>query len=297
MWKPILLSCALILPVAAAPGAKREVFYAGDITPASIAPTFDNGYLAVYDLDRAAPVYAPDGSLAFRFLPPHGSVHNVAVDVDGAAAFALANLGPNDRGGISIANPEGVQIQWIDTGDYVPSGLSFAPDHSLWTIGWKRELSSGPELPQYEILRHYSRDGRELGRYLPRSSFAVEFPVGGPHPPTIGWTGGWGLRIAGGRIGACLLVGRKGLWVETDMSGKELGRWPLDPDGSPNAITADGTVYASTPRGILALDRSSGQWKPTAVQVPNGILLGAQGAQLVFAIRGEKRLLWLPAKP
>ena len=294
MWKQILFSCTSILALAAAPEAKREVFYAGDLGPASITPTFENGYLAVYDVDSSALIYAPDGSLAFRFVPPRGSVHNVAVDVDGVTAFALANLGHVDHGAISIVDARGTETQWIDTGDYVPSGLSFAPDHSLWAIGWKRELSSDTELPQYEILRHYARDGRELGRYLPRSSFAAEFAAGGPHPPAMGATGGWDLRVAGGRIGAWLRAKNETLWVEADMSGKELGRWLLD--GNPSAIIADGTVYAGTAKGILALDRGSGQWRPTALHVPEGILLGAQGAQLVFAIRGAKRLLWVPAK-
>jgi outer membrane protein assembly factor BamB len=293
MWKLILFSCTSILAVAASPEAKREVFYAGDISPASCTPTFDNGYLAAYDLDSGVLVYAPDGSLAFRFSPPRENavVVNVAVDADGAAALAVE--GPPGRGGISVVDPKGVQLRWIDTGDYVPSGLSFAPDHSLWTTGSKPELLSARELPEYEILRHYSQDGRELGRYLPRSSFAQEFPAGSGICPSHVIRGLWELRVAGGRVGV-ILAGRDGhLWVETDLSGGETGRWRLE--GHPSAITADGTVYASTAKGILALDRESGQWRPTAVRVPDGILLGAQGKQLVFAIRGEKHLVWVPA--
>ncbi len=293
MWKPILFCCALILPGAAGSQPKREVFYAGDITPASITPTFENGYLAVYDLDGAALVYAPDGSLAFRFSPSHerATVVNVAVDVDGVAALAVE--GPPGRGGISIVDRHGVQFRWIDTGDYVPSGLSFAPDHSLWTTGSKPELLSDRELPEYEILRHYSREGRELGRYLPRSSFAEEFPAGSGISPSHVIVGLWELRVAGGRVGVGLAGSGGLLWVETDMSGGEAGRWRME--AHPSAIAADGTVYASTAKGILALDRGSGQWRPTAVHVPDAILLGAQGAQLVFAIRGEKHLVWVPA--
>ncbi|HXN47584.1 MAG TPA: hypothetical protein VN893_13140 [Bryobacteraceae bacterium] len=295
MWKLILFSCASILAVAAAPDAKREVFYAGDLVPANCTPTFDNGYLAAYDLDGGALVYAPDGSVAFRFPPPRENafVVNVAVDVDGVAALAVE--GPPGRGGISIADSKGVQFRWIDTGDYVPSGLAFAPDHSLWTTGSKPELLSDRELPEYEILRHYSQDGRELGRTLPRSSFAEEFPAGSGISPAHVIVGLWELRVAGGRVGV-ILAGRNGhLWVETDMSGGEAGRWRME--GHPSAITADGTVYAATAKGVLALDRASGQWRPTAVHVPDGILLGAQGAHLVFAIRGEKHLVWVAPTP
>ena len=259
MWKLVLFCCTLILPGAADSQPKPEVFYAGDITPASITPTFENGYLAVYDLDGAALVYAPDGSLAFRFSPPHkgASVVNVAVDVDGVSAFAVE--GPRGRGAISIVDPKGVQFRWIDTDDYVPSGLSFAPDHSLWTTGSKPEVLSAGELPEYEILRHCSQDGRELGRYLPRSSFAEEFPAGSGISPSHVIVGLWESRVAGGRVGVGL-AGRDGhLWVETDMSGREAGRWRLE--GHPSAITADGTVYAATGKGILALDRGSGQWR------------------------------------
>jgi len=293
-WKLILFSCASILAVAAAPEAKREVFYAGDITPANCTPTFDNGYLAAYDQDGGVLVYALDGSLAFQFSPPrqNASVVNVAVDVDGVAALAVE--GPPGRGGISIVDSKGVQIRWIDTGDYVPSGLAFAPDHSLWTTGSKPEVFLDTALPEYEILRHYCGDGRELGRYLPRSSFAQEFPAGSGISPSHVIIGLWQLRVAAGRVGVLLAGKDNHLWVETDMSGGEAGRWRMD--GHPSAITADGTVYAATPKGILALDRRSGQWKPTALHVPDGILLGAEGAQLVFHIRGEKRLVWVPAK-
>ena len=107
MRKLVLLYCALILPIAAAPEAKREVVYTGEITPANCVPTFDNGYLAAYELGGAALVYAPDGSLAFRFLPPreHAFVVNVAVDADGVAAFAVE--GPPERGAISITERTG----------------------------------------------------------------------------------------------------------------------------------------------------------------------------------------------
>jgi hypothetical protein len=94
-------------------------------------------------------------------------VSNAAVDVGGSAAVAIAD-GQQQSGRISLLDPRGKQVRFIEMENYVPIGVCFAPDHSIWVIGGPAELD-GPK--NYEILRHYSAEGEELGRYLPKSSF------------------------------------------------------------------------------------------------------------------------------
>ncbi len=56
----------LLLATALASGQMRDVHYRGSLTPLHITPTFDHGYLTVYDHDPDLDVYAPDGSLMYR---------------------------------------------------------------------------------------------------------------------------------------------------------------------------------------------------------------------------------------
>ena len=74
------------------------------------------------------------------------------------------------------------------------------------------------------------------------------------------------------------------VWVEADLNGKELGRWPLNFDGYPAAFTETGEVYGHGLGGVYVLDRAAGNWKPTSVAAP-GALVGAAGQSLVFAGR------------
>ena len=55
------LFLAATLSSAAFAAEPREVFYQGLLTPQNIVPTFDKGYLLVYDYDKID-LYAPDGS-------------------------------------------------------------------------------------------------------------------------------------------------------------------------------------------------------------------------------------------
>ena len=278
----LLLICILIIPpVAAASGG--DVAIQGDLYPLNITPTFDHGYLAVYEMHSFA-VYKPDGSLAMRTIAPDGgSIVNVDIDSDGSVAAASHG---SRTGGISIFNPDGSLAARIDTGPYLPSHVCFAPDHSLWTLGNEDKVRRDRR-PDYFLLQHYSRAGELLGGFLPRSSFPAESNPGGV------MVGMWRLRIAGGRIGAALPMGPyKGmLWLETDLNGVETGRWAIPPStASPAAMTSSGAVYISS-GGMSTLDRAGGAWKPVE-RSSNDILLGAEGNTLVFAIRGTNQIRW-----
>lgn len=104
------------------------------------------------------------------------------------------------------------------------------------------------------------------------------------------------LRIANNRIGALLGHGRPdAIWLEADLNGKEIGRWASGFEGAPAAFTASGNVYAYSVGGILVLDHGTGRWNPLALDSP-GMLIGADGKTVVFKIRGQNRLAWMPVQ-
>ena len=283
MLKLTLLLAATLLPLPAGSDVD-EVKIRGEMMPRNIAPTYLNGYLAVYELGEMVSTYKPDGSPAMTIArPENGYMPNVAIDTDGFVAGAVDYTGES-RGGVSIFGPTGVATRVIDTGKYRPSGVCFAPDHTVWAIGWQEKKEPEGDAT-YSLLRRYSRDGTLLGEFLPRNSLPA-----GRNEPAHPITGGWNLRIAQGRVGAFLTYGgTKGLWVETDLQGKEVGRWPVDIDGHPAAFTATGEVYARAVSGIAVLDHVAGKWNYTAIEATD-VLVGSDGDALVFAVRGENRL-------
>jgi len=276
----ILISSAIIPAIAAAPAG--EVVIQGDMYPLNIVPTFDHGYLAVYEKSGFA-VYRPDGSLQMRTGSPGGGIAvNVDIDSDGTVAAAVQSHDTR-TGDIRIFSRDGSPDGQIDTGPYLPSQVCFAPDHSLWTLGNEngRRIDDRPD---YSILRHYSHTGDLLGEFFPRSSFPAD------SDPGQDIVGMWRLRIAGGRIGAALPMGpHKGLlWLETDLTGAETGRWAVPLTAAPAAMTDSGAVYVSG-EGISMLDRATVSWN-SVPRSSNDILLGAEGNTLVFAIRGTNRM-------
>lgn len=275
----------------------REVYYQGDLAPLNIGPTFDKGYLIVYKTHAGVTIYSPDGSMLYdatAYVPDasHIGLENAAVDTDGSMVAAIRYR--KDKvyfGGIAMFDSAGRQTQLFDTRQYLPTQVCIGPDHSIWTMGYKRPRTAASPTDDYSTVRNYSRDGQELGAFLPRSSFAGDLdPVG----PVIG---GWQLRIANGKVGGIFYASsilRPGQqnpstlqWIELDLKGNVLGRWEVSPKRVA-AFAENGSVYAQDQNGISVLDRSSGSWRPVAGM--QGELLGAEGDSLVFKVRGENTL-------
>ena len=92
----LFLAATLCNPAFAA--ESREVYYQGFLVPQSIVPTFDKGYLLVYDFEKID-VYAPDGSPLYSVsaevpnLTPSGSGHQggLAPDAGGTAGTTSAS--------------------------------------------------------------------------------------------------------------------------------------------------------------------------------------------------------------
>ena len=277
-----LFFCTLIFSALAASAISGDVVIQGNMYPLNITPTFNHGYLAVYEEGGIA-VYTPEGSLAMRISPPDGG-NNVNADIDHGGTVALATH-RGHVGIISIFATDGSPDGQIDTGKYLPSQVCFGPDHSLWTLGSEDNIPAR-DRSDYFLLRHYSRTGDLLGEFFPRSAFPED------SDPGQAMVGLWRLRIAGDRIGALLHKAGPGdshLWLETDLTGTETGRWAVPPDREPVAMTDRDAVYASTGSEFSALDRATGSWKAVA-KSSRDILLGAEGNVLVFAVRGTSRI-------
>jgi len=92
MFVPFLLFLSAFGAMASA--QVRDVHYQGSLAPLNTAPTFDRGYLVVYDRDPDIDVYTSDGSLLYKAPPqgPNGSqarIKNAAVDADGTVVAAV----------------------------------------------------------------------------------------------------------------------------------------------------------------------------------------------------------------
>src|SRR5437870_12828779 len=99
---PFLFLAATLCNAALA-AESREVYYQGFLVPQSIVPTFDKGYLLVYNFEKID-VYAPDGSPLYSVsaqVPNAKTAHiqNAAADVDGTMAGAVYYSRGRTRGG------------------------------------------------------------------------------------------------------------------------------------------------------------------------------------------------------
>jgi hypothetical protein len=294
---PLITICVVLSVVIQA----RDVYYQGDLAPRNILPTFDKGYLAVYEQEHTVSLYGPDGSRAYKAkaqVPGETwtNVENAAPDADGSLAIAVEYRVEKSqrRGGIALFDPSGTQVAFIDTGaDWLPTQVCFGPDHSIWAMGW-RGIAPAATNTDYSVLRNYDRDGRLLNAFLPRSFFDQD-PVG----PIVG---GWQLRSANGRIGGLFYVTsvlalgterRKGEWIETDVRGNVVRRVDI-PEKTIRAFSSDGALYAQGYRGgYTVLSPAVNSWR-TVSGVSDGGLLGADGSSLVFLIRGTNRVVWSP---
>ncbi len=302
--RPACLFLAAMLCHMAFSAEPREVYYQGLLAPQSITPTFDKGYLFVYNFDRID-AYAPDGSPMYSISTqvPNAkivNIQNAAADTDGttvaAVEYSRDGTSRTMGGGIALFDRSGKQTRFFDTGRYWPTQVGFAPDHTIWTLGWRGDKASR-ETDDYFILRNYSQDGQEIGAFLPRSSFEPEpDPIG----PMIGM---WELRITNDRIGAVFYASstlepcqsrRPMQWIEADLKGKVLGRWEVGAEWLPRAFTQSGALYTQNGDAVLVFDRATKAWRRVAGS-PGGDLLGADGDNLVFEAKGTSTLRWVPA--
>jgi YD repeat-containing protein len=303
---------ALVTALLFAEAAVRELVYPGAVTlGGQTVPRYDKGYLLYLDRTKTLEVFRPDGQLAYRLTvscPPAAttcSTLTAAADSRGTVAVTVGYLkSGGGGGGIQLFSPDGKPGRFIDTDRLVPGMICFDREGNLWTLGWQRDSLRYDTEDQndHPMVRKFSLDGKELGRFLPRSLW-----TGPKSSPGAGSGGYWRMEAAADRIGAVIhesFADDNPEWVEWDLNGNLISRTVLpDLGGMGRAYTSDGKLYAqflSTDRRrpvLRRLDRTTGQWSPVATNLPEGVelpfLLGADGKDLVFRVGpGNVRLLY-----
>jgi hypothetical protein len=287
--------CPWLCVLALSAQTTREVLYQGFIAPTNTGPSFDHGYLFTYEEQNKFSLYAKDGSLVYTGTPevPDATsvfTQNGSADSDGSLAIAVRyRIGqrPETQGGMALFDSAGTQERFVRTGDFVPTQVCFADDHSLWAVGEIPRRTTSDTSGDYPILRHYSKSGEELGSSLARSSSS---PDDTPIMPVLGQ---WGMRASKDRIGVFARhYHGPAEWIETDFDGKELGRWKAT-DLSPLAFTSKGTVYALGDNGVMVLNHASGAWKPAGIKSKDGHILGADHDSLVITVHGANSVRWV----
>jgi hypothetical protein len=270
------------------------------------AATFDHGFVAAWGLENqdSLTLYGVDGHRMFdvsSVMLPDGTKSDapisVAVDSDATSAIVYW-FEQGTRAGIAILDKAGNQLRVIETQPYRPAQVCFAPDHSIWTLGdqWKINLRPAED---FMVFHHYSRNGKLLGSFVPRSALPIWEGMG-VDQVVAPFVGGWRLRASQDRIGAAFYLGAgKHAWVELDLQGALLGQWIYSnsPGESimPAAFTSDGQLFGThsiegNRVGISVFDKPTSSWRP-ATWLPNGSLRGADGMRLVY--QNGDQLRWI----
>jgi hypothetical protein len=283
--RSLALLGALTYLAAAANAQVREV--TSEAAHSGISPRFFKGY--IYWADREPlRIYTPDGHQAPVMAPSKGTAQAIAVDTDGTLAVSWTT---GSSGGIDLHEPSGALVRTIQTGPYWPTYLSFAEDHSLWSVGW--QLVGHPFKPDrddYMIVRKFLPNGQQAGAYLPRSIFPE-----GLEPGAEPWRLTNCISVSHDRVGLLVISGmdsNKTEWVELDLNGALTGRWRLDQftNDLRVAFTSDDHIFVyyrdldgRNPH-LSTLDRETSTRKQVAIPgVPNGYMASADGDQLIFS--------------
>jgi hypothetical protein len=225
------------------------------------------------------------------------SALSIAIDNDGPSALAYWS----DRGtrsGVVILDSSGNQLRVIETEPYKPSQVCFAPDHSIWVLGDILQLRDTPA-SDFMTFRHYSRDGKLIGSFVPRSELPA-WQGFGSDQVVAPFVGLWRMRAISDRLGVALGLGsNREAWVELDFDGKLIGQWTYavsqQESEFPAAFDSKGVLYGKhfIDRhlvGMSIFDKNTSSWKPVD-SLPSGQLIAADGLRLVYQ-HGDK-LKWV----
>lgn len=297
--------------LAAVAASAETVVFAGRSFGAEPIPIVDKGqliflsspnHIEVYDRNGLLRFHAPVADEADR---PVAGLNSAAVDAEGNVAItAVLTTGRGSAGGIVILDPAGNRKRVLTTDRFRPTYVCFAPQGDLWVFGWQKDADdpSREDRKDYAQVWRFSRDGREAGKYLPRS----EFPGwAAPFGPGRGF---WRVQALQDRIGAFIYPNHSGLepqWIEMGVDGKLIGRWAIGemPNGG-FAYTSDARLFSKAWREngqvpmLRTFDRSTGAWVPIRhpenPEFARGLLLGSDGEDLVFASPWGNQLLRIP---
>lgn len=255
-------------------------------------PGFQRGYMYFLDRDTVR-LYAPQGDPAFvRVLNIPSCATSwamgLAIDSDGSVAIAVS-CDNAQSGGIVLLDQNGLDTAFINTGRWLPSNLCYGEDHSLWSFGYQHDAANPGKMDSqdYMMVRHYSADHKETGRYLARSLFPKGLEPGMP--------GQWHSRImlSHEKVGLLAYAGELGSsveWVELDLNGNLLRRVPITVHGVAEfAFTTGGRLYwkkSQRSDQLLVLNTTTPDWLDAGPS-PLFHLIGADGDLLVYSKGGE----------
>ena len=269
---------------------------------------FDRGHLIHLWRPAHVEVHNPEGLRLFEAMALNpagrsvGSTRSAAIDTDETVAVTAIWDAPRGyTGGVVLFDRQGNQTRIIETGRFMPTHVTFDPNHSIWVFGWQRNAEDWAieDTQDYPLIRKFSKSGTEEGRLLSRSAFP-----GRPGAVEL-------FRAAADRVGMLLAPpsgAGESRWLEIDFQGKLLGTWRIG-ERFPFrvAYTAQGRLYAvdfeaktDRPR-LAAFDRSSGRWMPSmkfdaGAENTFDRLLGSDGEQLVFSDTRRQKIVWMKSQ-
>ncbi len=238
-----------------------------------VIPKWDNGFFVRFEIPDGGTtpaVYLQDAdgkdlTKAVVSMPDavENALSDVAVSPQGELAVAGGASWPGGRGTgyILFLDKTGKALQLLRTAPFSPLRICFGADGTVWAIGWELD-ASGMELAEYNILRHYGRDGKVIHSAIPRSLFSL--------PGHLGPVSQSYLTASGDRIG--IYSDRTREWIEVSATTGALVRRWAGPDLGPKSrvvgafLTNSGFAYVSAEnrdtqvRTALKLDRYTGTW-------------------------------------
>jgi hypothetical protein len=216
------------------------------------------------------------------------------------AGSYVRNSDDNTINFIAEVDALGRIVRITELAGYTPEKICVSAEGSVWSMGqdWEQENVGG----DYDILRHYSRDGSLLHSMLSRSSLRVDMllDLHSYRQRATSDVGTSGLACSGESAG--MYIAAASLWVQADPNSGRPRRWKVT-HISHSMVTglaiAGGKVYASVAmRGtsmsplravyeLLLNNNGTGQWSRVAAGVRSSgapmVLLGRDQQELVFS--------------
>jgi len=310
----LYLLSLLTLSAAMAGPVSREVTYGSAASGAGMSvPYFAHGYLIYNRQGARIEIHGPDGQKLYEGAPecPQGKppcpVSAVAADGKGMIAVGLVyHTASGKASAIRWMTARGRVTRLVETGRFVPTRLCFDARGDLWAMGWERDADDREIASRvdYATVRKYSAEGKELGRFVPRSLWA-----GKGTSPASAAIGYWWMAAAKESIGTIAYPNHADHapeWVEWDLEGRLIARTPLPRMGGHGfAYTADGVLFARFQVGdsrleLRRLERGTGKWSVVKSNLPEeelgrpGFLHGGDGEELVYRMGpGAPVLQWV----
>jgi hypothetical protein len=239
------------------------------------------------------------------------SVLDAELSPDGQSLAVIANGADAGRAFVStlgFGTPANGIAKLVKLESFAAQHIAFAPDGTLWALG--REYDANlDDRAEYNLLRHFGRDGVLIGGALPRSAVAR-----GPSPISPSTDS---ILVAGAdRLGVLSIATRQ--WLEVSLEGRPIGSYPVQLAPATRitgaAIAPEGDVFFSTETdsapqlrplsareaiAIRKLDKASGHLVEVDTSALRSaphqgvLLLGSEGDRLVVRVKPPWRLSWV----